>query len=500
MLDTTDLKPCLPYHVAFQIVVAHPTKYFTHNIFSTVVDEGTSTCGMSLVCWKAISQPIFSLSPTLLTSFYGHSFIPHGIIHSFLVQLEGNTMCIEVEVVDVSLHYNLLLGRSWTYAVHAMVATVFRLLLFRHEGRIITIDQWSFSRPDPSSGASTVPMIDNPQPRIINVGVGFFPYLMGTFYYPPPSGDIKFISVSLDQPRAKIFQVSSFCMNYFNDLWNLPSPLDSMEGIGHPSMGMPLSSVEVAYSIFQQASVNPDPTPAQELDPIIEPIWAQGSLANIYSLDLVFPSYEVILEELTSLDRPWDDLHHRSYFLPKLRRIEAGEFVLTMTGDRSCLVNPMAMHAIYDEGNMESITETIPIDISRTPSVVENVFFRADYFPEEVRIYIDLFKEFHDVFSWCYKEMRGTDLRIIKNEIMNYPNAKTVRQKLRPVNPRKVAVIKAEVEKLLKVSFIYPIQLTQWVSNIVPINKKLGMIHVCMDLCDLNKACPKDNFPTQFID
>jgi hypothetical protein len=43
MLDTTDLKPCLPYHVAFQIVVAHPTKIFTQNIFRMVVDEGTLT-------------------------------------------------------------------------------------------------------------------------------------------------------------------------------------------------------------------------------------------------------------------------------------------------------------------------------------------------------------------------------------------------------------------------------------------------------------------------
>jgi hypothetical protein len=48
MLDTTNLKPCLPYHVVFQIVLAHPTKNFTRNIFHTVVDEGTSTCIMSL--------------------------------------------------------------------------------------------------------------------------------------------------------------------------------------------------------------------------------------------------------------------------------------------------------------------------------------------------------------------------------------------------------------------------------------------------------------------
>jgi hypothetical protein len=74
MLDTTDLKPPLPYHVAFKIVVAYPTKHFTQNIFRMVVDEGALTCVMSLACWKAIGQPIFSLSPTLLTAFDGHSF------------------------------------------------------------------------------------------------------------------------------------------------------------------------------------------------------------------------------------------------------------------------------------------------------------------------------------------------------------------------------------------------------------------------------------------
>jgi hypothetical protein len=54
MLDTTNLKPRLPYHVAFQIVVPYPMKYFTQNIFRTVVNEGASTCVMSLACWKAI--------------------------------------------------------------------------------------------------------------------------------------------------------------------------------------------------------------------------------------------------------------------------------------------------------------------------------------------------------------------------------------------------------------------------------------------------------------
>jgi hypothetical protein len=43
-------------------------------------------------------------------------------------------VCIEFEVVVVPLKQNLLLGRSWTYAMHVVVARVFWVLLFPHEG------------------------------------------------------------------------------------------------------------------------------------------------------------------------------------------------------------------------------------------------------------------------------------------------------------------------------------------------------------------------------
>jgi hypothetical protein len=56
------------------------------------------------------------------------------------------------------------------------------------------------------------------------------------------------------------------------------------------------------------------------------------------------------------------------------------------------------------------------------------------------------------------------------------------------------------VEKILNVGFIYPVPLTEWVSNPVPVDKKQETIRVCMDFCDLNKACLKDKFPTPFID
>jgi hypothetical protein len=57
---------------------------------------------------------------------------------------------------------------------------------------------------------------------------------------------------------------------------------------------------------------------------------------------------------------------------------------------------------------MESIAAMIPIDISKTPGVVENVFVGADFSPEEIQIYTELFKEFCDVFSWSYEEIQAS--------------------------------------------------------------------------------------------
>jgi hypothetical protein len=43
-------------------------------------------------------------------------------------------VCVEVEVVEASLDYNILLGSRWTYAMQAVVMIVFWVFLFPHEG------------------------------------------------------------------------------------------------------------------------------------------------------------------------------------------------------------------------------------------------------------------------------------------------------------------------------------------------------------------------------
>jgi hypothetical protein len=96
--------------------------------------------------------------------------------------------------------------------------------------------------------------------------------------------------------------------------------------------------------------------------------------------------------------------------------------------------------------------------------------------------------------------MPGIYLDIVVHSIKTYPGAKPIWQQFHWVHPCKAVAIKLEVEKILKSSFIYPVALTNWVSNLVTVNKKQGMIHACVDYRDINKACPKYNFPTSFVD
>ena len=64
----------------------------------------------------------------------------------------------------------------------------------------------------------------------------------------------------------------------------------------------------------------------EEEDPSVLPAWeVQSSHAHDY-LDMVFPSDEAIIEAMSRVEPPWEELHHRSYFLPELDRLEREDF------------------------------------------------------------------------------------------------------------------------------------------------------------------------------
>jgi hypothetical protein len=62
-----DHQPRLSHQLAFQIdVVVH-----NQQIHRTILDEGASTCVMSLTCWKGLKSLALNKSPTMLRTFYG---------------------------------------------------------------------------------------------------------------------------------------------------------------------------------------------------------------------------------------------------------------------------------------------------------------------------------------------------------------------------------------------------------------------------------------------
>ena len=59
----------------------------------------------------------------------------------------GKTVYIDVSVTQGALDFNLLLGRDYVYAMGAIVSSLFCVVCFPHDGRIVTIDQLSFLHP-----------------------------------------------------------------------------------------------------------------------------------------------------------------------------------------------------------------------------------------------------------------------------------------------------------------------------------------------------------------
>jgi hypothetical protein len=55
--------------------------------------------------------------------------------------------------------------------------------------------------------------------------------------------------------------------------------------------------------------------------------------------------------------------------------------------------------------------------------------------------------------------------------------------------------VKEEVDLLMQARFIQPCRYADWVSNIIPVEKKnTRKIQICVDFKNLNRATPKDEY------
>lgn len=299
---------------------------------------------MSISCWKAIGSPEVAPYPTLLTTFDGHSHRPHGILPAFLVCVGGKVVNVEVDIVDSNLDYNILLGQNWVHVMDVIVSSLFRILRFPHEGGIVTIYQMAYSPNDPNASSnSTVPLVKITKQTVENLGVRMYSSLIGTFYIPSPIAYVNAISSSKFASRK-----GSFITHYFSDPWLLPPSFATFEEGKVGGMAYPISGAEITYqSIENFANFDPIPLPLEDLYGDMAPVWNIDSTSTMDCLDIVLPSEGEILEAMTRVKRPCDDLHHQSYFLPDLHQVESIFYSPPSTGCVHKILNTLAPAQIF---------------------------------------------------------------------------------------------------------------------------------------------------------
>jgi hypothetical protein len=156
------VEPHLPSSAPFQIRVEVNSK----NIYRCIVDEGASTSILSSSAWKDLISPELVSALYELLDFDKRPSEYLGILPQLPISLGGKIFLVDVIVVQGLLDFNMLLGRDYVYAMKVVVSTLFWVMHFPHNGRIVTIDQLAFDNHHPNSALVQVAPLYVPSVRV----------------------------------------------------------------------------------------------------------------------------------------------------------------------------------------------------------------------------------------------------------------------------------------------------------------------------------------------
>jgi hypothetical protein len=105
-----------------------------------------------------------------------------------------------------------------------------------------------------------------------------------------------------------------------------------------------------------------------------------------------------------------------------------------------------------------------------------------------------------DVFAWTSNNLRGVNRDVIEHSLNVDPSFRPRKQRLRKMSEDKAEGARNEVKRLLSAGVIREVTYPEWLANTVMVKKANGKWRMCIDFTDLNKACPKDEFPLPRID
>jgi hypothetical protein len=142
-----------------------------------------------------------------------------------------------------------------------------------------------------------------------------------------------------------------------------------------------------------------------------------------------------------------------------------------------------------------SVDELEEIDLGKG-GVKRPTYIRAGLLEAHRGELCRLLNEFVNCFAWDYTEMPGLSRDLVEHTLPIKRGFRPYKQPACNYNAELLGRIKEEVERLLKANFIRTDHYADWVSNIVPVEKKgTGKIWICVDFRNLNRAMPKDEYP-----
>jgi hypothetical protein len=105
-----------------------------------------------------------------------------------------------------------------------------------------------------------------------------------------------------------------------------------------------------------------------------------------------------------------------------------------------------------------------------------------------------------DVFAWSANDLCGVNRDIIDHSLNVDPAFRPRKQRLQKMSYDKAEGAQNEVKRLMSAGVIKEVTYPEWLANTMMVKKANGKWRMSIDFTDLNKACPKDEFPLPRID
>ena len=103
---------------------------------------------------------------------------------------------------------------------------------------------------------------------------------------------------------------------------------------------------------------------------------------------------------------------------------------------------------------------------------------------------ITLLKEYQDCFAWDYTEMPGLDRNIVEHWLPLKKGFRPFQQPARQMKAEVLEEVKKEVQKMLDAGFIRPCRYEEWISSVVPIQKKDGRWRCSVEVSEIHADSP----------